>query len=559
MIIKHSPPKALLGAILCTAALLCSHTASAAAVRIQAEDYSDYFDTTSGNNGGAYRSDDVDIEITNDEGGGYNVGWIEPGEWLSYANLNIPSSGRYALRMRVASENGGSVSVDLNAGSTVLAELNIPATGGFQSWQTIEREVELNAGNHQLGVYASSGGWNFNWIELEPLAITFEAEDYTNASDNTPGNIGGAYRDGDVDIEPTSDAGGGYNVGWIEPGEWLAYDGLEVSSAGNYVFELRVASGDNGGIASLDLNGGSLALGEVSIPNTGGWQTWQTVTLEAYLPQGSHSLGVYASTGGWNFNWVKVKPKPRSTSNPTPNLTWSDEFDNIDLNTWNFETGGNGWGNNELQDYTNGNNAYIQFDPQAGSNVLVIEARQETGGNCWWGGNCGYTSTRMNTQHKKSFKYGRMEARIKLPKTQGIWPAFWMLGDNFNTQGWPQGGELDIMEHVGNDHITWGALHGPGYFGGNPITGQLTHATPIDQSYKTYAVEWDANGIRWFVDDINFLSLTRAQIEQHGQWVYDQPFWFLLNVAVGGNWPGDPDHANFTTQRMYVDYVRVYQ
>lgn len=546
-------------------ALLLSTAASAQV--FQAEDYSAFSDTSAGNTGGAYRSDDVDIEATSDTGGGYNIGWVETGEWLTYPGLSIPASGTYVVRARVASPSGGTLSVDLNGGSILVGELAIPATGGWQSWQTVETQVQLDAGTYSLGVYASTGGWNFNWIEVQPTGVnppaagqTFEAEDYGNASDTTPGNTGGAYRGGDVDIEAAQDTGGGYNVGWVDSGEWLSYPGLEVASAGNYEIQARVASG-NGGVLSLDLNGGSTTLGEINIPNTGGWQNWQTVTLNAYLPQGSHSLGVYATTGGWNLNWLKVVPAGGTNPDPDPDptVTWGDEFDTINTNVWNFETGGGGWGNNELQYYTNGNNAYIQFDPQAGSNVLVIEARQETGGQCWWGGNCGYTSTRMNTRYNQSFQYGRMEARIKLPKAQGIWPAFWMLGDNFNTQGWPQGGELDIMEHVGTNNITSGALHGPGYSGNTPITGHLDHAQPIEQTYNVYAVEWDANGIRWYVNDINFYSVSRAQVEQYGQWVYDQPFWFLLNVAVGGNWPGDPDHANFTTQRMYVDYVRVYQ
>ncbi|WP_020210125.1 carbohydrate-binding protein [Gilvimarinus chinensis] len=557
--LHHNPLRPLLLGLLIGAPL------SANAVTFQAEDYNAFSDTAAGNTGGVYRSDDVDIEATSDTGGGYNIGWTEAGEWLTYDNLTIPASGQYMVRARVATDTGATISLDLNGGSILLGELALPATGGWQSWQTVETQVALDAGTYSLGVYAATGGWNLNWIEIIPTGVnpspseqTFEAEDYSEAYDTTAGNTGGAYRTGDVDIEATSDTGGGYNIGWTETGEWLSYTGLEVPTAGNYDIQVRTASG-SGGTLSLDLNGGTTLLGEMNIPNTGGWQNWQTLTLNAYLPAGSHSLGVYATTGGWNLNWIKASPAGGTPPTPNPTVSWSDEFDSINTNTWNFETGGGGWGNNELQYYTNGNNAYIQFDPQAGSNVLVIEARQEQGGQCWWGGNCGYTSTRMNTRNKHSFQYGRMEARIKLPKAQGIWPAFWMLGDNFNTQGWPQGGELDIMEHVGTNNITSGALHGPGYSGNTPITGHLDHAQPIEQTYNVYAVEWDANGIRWFVNDTNFYSISRAQVEQYGQWVYDQPFWFLLNVAVGGNWPGDPDHANYNTQRMYVDYVRVYQ
>lgn len=540
---------------------------SASAIVFQAEDYTSFFDTTAGNTGGAYRQDNVDIEATSDTNGGHNVGWIDATEWLAYANLSVPSSGAYYIRARVASASGGTLAVDLNGGAIPLGSINIPATGGWQSWQTVEIQVQLTAGTYSLGVYASTGGWNFNWIEVTPVNTNpppsggehFEAEDYSTASDSTPGNTGGQYRSGDVDIEGTSDSGGGYNVGWTDSGEWLAFNGLNVPSTGNYQIQARVASGGSSGVVAFDLNGGSTSLGQLTVPATGGWQNWQTITLDTHLTAGTHSLGVYVTTGGFNLNWVKVVAGGDPVD-PNPTVTWSDEFDSINTAVWNFETGGHGWGNNELQYYTSGSNASIQFDPQAGSNVLVIEARQETGGSCWWGGNCGYTSTRMNTRNKMSFQYGRMEARLKLPRTQGIWPAFWMLGNNFNTQGWPQGGELDIMEHVGTNNITSGALHGPGYSGATPITGHLDHGgSSIDSTYKIYAVEWDSNGIRWYVDNTNFYSVTRAQVQQYGQWVYDQPFWFLLNVAVGGNWPGDPDHANFTTQRMYVDYIRVYQ
>jgi beta-glucanase (GH16 family) len=262
-------------------------------------------------------------------------------------------------------------------------------------------------------------------------------------------------------------------------------------------------------------------------------------------------------SSGWNLNWIEIT-KVKDNEEPDPSLVWADEFDILDRSVWNIEVGGHGFGNNELQWYSDGNNVSIAYDAQVQSNVLVIEARKEQGGPCWWGGACEYTSGKLTTNGKKSFKYGRLEARMKLPKAQGIWPAFWMLGDNFNSQGWPKGGEIDIMEHVNTNNITSGALHGPGYSGNTPITGHLDHPSPIDQGYHVYAVEWDESGIRWFVDDTNFYSVTKAEVEQYGEYVYDAPFWFLLNLAVGGNWPGDPS-SNFTTQRMYVDYVRVYQ
>lgn len=246
---------------------------------------------------------------------------------------------------------------------------------------------------------------------------------------------------------------------------------------------------------------------------------------------------------------------------PADLLVWSDEFNRIDSDNWSFETGGEGWGNKELQYYTAGHNAHIEFDPHANSHVLVIEARQENPAHyrCWYGP-CSYTSTRLITRNKQSFQYGRIEARMKLPQTQGIWPAFWALGNNFEADGWPLGGEIDIMEHVGSEpSLSHGALHGPGYSGKTPIFGTHDVGEPVDANYHTYAVEWDRQSIRWLVDDQVFYQVTRAQVEVYGQWVYDQPFWLLLNVAVGGEWPGSPDASSSFPQRLYVDYVRVYQ
>lgn len=386
-------------------------------------------------------------------------------------------------------------------------------------------------------------------------AVVFQAENYNAFYDTTPGNSGGVYRGDDVDIEYTTDTGGGYNVGWIVQGEWLAFNGLNIPATGSYTVRLRVAS-PNGATASVDLNAGSIVLGNFTIPATGGWQNWTTVSRTVNLNAGTYNLGVFAQTSDWNFNWIEIVPN----NNPGRTLVWSDEFNNINTANWTFETGGGGWGNNELQYYTNGQNAFIQNDPQAGSNVLVIEARRNNPANysCWYGP-CTYTST-LISRGKKSFQYGRIEARLKLPQTQGIWPAFWMLGNNLGQVGWPASGEIDIMEHVGYEPTTThGALHGPGYSGNTPLTGAHNLGQYVDVNYHVYAVEWDANGIRWFRDNIQFYSVTRAQVQAYGQWVFDQPFFLLLNVAVGGNWPGSPDAGSIFPQRMYVDYVRVYQ
>jgi hypothetical protein len=246
---------------------------------------------------------------------------------------------------------------------------------------------------------------------------------------------------------------------------------------------------------------------------------------------------------------------------PGRTLVWSDEFDSINTANWNHEVGGHGWGNNELEYYTPGQNVFVQFDSQAGSNVAVLEARSGNPGgfSCWYG-SCQYTSSRMTTQNKRTFRYGRIEARMKLPQTQGIWPAFWMLGSNIPDVNWPASGEIDIMEHVGFEpEITHGALHGPNYFGATPFAGTHYLNEIVSANYHVYAIEWDTNNIHWSVDGTRFYSVSRSQVQNYGNWVFDQPFFLLLNVAVGGNWPGSPNGSSTFPQRLFVDYVRVYQ
>ncbi|MFT5084958.1 MAG: hypothetical protein ACI9Y1_003015 [Lentisphaeria bacterium] len=405
----------------------------------------------------------------------------------------------------------------------------------------------------------------------DPALVKIEAEDYDSFSDTTSGNSGGAYRIDDVDIDATADDIDGFIVGWWDVGDWLHYANVVIPATGNYQIRGRVAAATTGGLVSFRFVEGDISLGTMTVPNTSGWDTFETVTINTVMGAGTYTLEVSPVTSSWNLNWIEIVPGgtgiPDSEIEPqilvapdvlTGALAWSDEFDVIDDTVWSFETGGGGWGNNELQWYSDGDNASIEFDAQADSNVLVIEARQETGGVCWTLVDCEYTSTRINSRFKQSFQYGRIEARIKLPRSQGVWPAFWMLGDNFNTLGWPEGGEIDIMEHVNTNNTTSGALHGPNHFGNTPITGSLNQATNLEDQYHVFAVEWDATGIRWFVDDDNFYTTTPAQVEVFGAYVYDAPFWVLFNVAVGGNWPGDPNHDSFTIQRMYIDYLRVY-
>ncbi len=230
-------------------------------------------------------------------------------------------------------------------------------------------------------------------------------------------------------------------------------------------------------------------------------------------------------------------------------LVWQDEFDDSYLNAdhWIRETGAGGWGNEELQFYTTRpENARIE------DGRLVIEAHQED----YLGSD--YTSARLKTQSLHSWTYGRMEARMKLPTGQGIWPAFWMLGEDYPTVGWPDCGEIDIMENIGDPQTVYGTIHGPGYSGGNGIGGSVTTSgDPLNETFHTYALEWEPDEIRWYLDGVEYNSVSRTDVP--GEWVYDHPFFLILNLAVGGEWPGYPDQTTQFPQQLVVDYVRVYR
>jgi beta-glucanase (GH16 family) len=242
-------------------------------------------------------------------------------------------------------------------------------------------------------------------------------------------------------------------------------------------------------------------------------------------------------------------------------LVWSDEFNQPDGSApnpanWGYDLGGGGWGNNELETYTS-TNAWIQ------SSQLVIHVNQSISGST-----TNYTSTRMKTQNKVSWLYGRIEASIKIPRGQGIWPAFWMLGTNINNVSWPSCGEIDIMENIGKvsdqgtDH---GTIHGPqgggDYNGGSGVGSSTTlpGGAALADNFHIYAVEWTTNQIKWFLDSSNFFTATPANLPSGGTWVFTNFQFVILNVAVGGQWPGYPDSTTVFPQQMIVDYVRAYK
>jgi beta-glucanase (GH16 family) len=244
-------------------------------------------------------------------------------------------------------------------------------------------------------------------------------------------------------------------------------------------------------------------------------------------------------------------------------LIWSDEFNGpagtgINVNKWTVQTGGNGNGNKEWQFYTTGQ-SNAALDGHGCLDITALKSATNTFKTRF--GNGAYSSARFMTGEKFFVKYGRIEARIKIPAGQGLWPAFWMLGED-HAMGWPQCGEVDIMENIGKKPDTvWGSMHGPGYSGGKGLTTafRLQNGGRFADDFHVFAVEWKKNEICWYVDGQLYERRTPADLPAGKKWVFNKPFFLLLNLAVGGKWPGDPDQTTMFPAVMVVDYVRVYQ
>lgn len=276
-------------------------------------------------------------------------------------------------------------------------------------------------------------------------------------------------------------------------------------------------------------------------------------TIHSFYYRLTNQLGIVIVAAALCF------PLSNSALAQNMQLVWSDEFDTeeLDLTKWSYQYGRGAdeglvrWGNNELQYYTDREeNIYIE------DGKLHIRALEESMGNA------NYTSARIRTINKGDWTYGRFEVRAKTPEGQGLWPAIWMMPTESVYGDWPQSGEIDIMELLGHEPNTvYGTVHyGPPWPNNREISGQyppLSEGTFSDD-FHTFAIEWIPGRIRWFVDDQLFAQVFSHQLAPY-KWPFDQDFHFILNVAVGGNWPGNPDSSTVFPQEMIVEYVRVYQ
>jgi beta-glucanase (GH16 family) len=240
------------------------------------------------------------------------------------------------------------------------------------------------------------------------------------------------------------------------------------------------------------------------------------------------------------------------TPPPTATTSWSDEFNGPansppDSTRWTYDLGGGGWGNQELQTYTSlAEN--VRLDGQGNLVIRVLSTPS------------GITSARVKTQGRFNAQFGRIEARMRLPSGQGIWPAFWMLGADLTSVGWPACGEIDIMENIGREpSVAHGTVHGPGYSAGNAVSARYTlpGGQTFAQGFHVFAIQWASRTITFSVDGTTYATVTPSSLPAGAAWVFDKPFFMILNVAVGGTFPGNPDATTTYPQEMVVDYVRV--
>jgi len=304
--------------------------------------------------------------------------------------------------------------------------------------------------------------------------------------------------------------------------------------------------------------------------------TWaERGLVQARFGQGvdvSHADGIeFWYHGDGSGRTVHVRLLDGSDPTRPWELSWSDEFEGPagsppDPSVWTPEIGDGtangipGWGNAERQFYT-GDAENLALD---GDGHLVIRALETHGDApmCYYGEPCEYTSARIITQGALEVAYGRIEARLQIPYGQGLWPAFWTLGNDIGEVGWPESGEIDIMENIGREPSTvHGTVHGPGYSAGDGVGRAFTHpeGARFADDFHVYAIDWAPERITWSVDGVEYSTITPADLPRGARWVFDHPHFLILNVAVGGHWPGYPDETTTFPQEMRIDYVRIYQ
>jgi beta-glucanase (GH16 family) len=498
---------------ICHAQTLSPYGGTAATIpgKIEAENYDNggqgiaYNDSDPTNNGGQYRNDGVDIEASGE--GGYDVGWTATGEWMDYT-VNVTTAGYYTLQARVASNTGGGLlHVNLNS-INISGAVSVGNTGGWQFWQDIDLTTTyLSAGEQTLTIYTDAAGYNIDYINF---------------------------------IGPVTS---GLSVNLTAPLNNVTY------TAASTIPITATASGLNT-ISKVEFYENNIKLGQsTTSPYTFNWTN---------VPYGDYNITAKVTD---NTNATTTSAPITVTVDAVSNCpqpTWSDEFNGttLDATKWNYQTGNGcpsicGWGNNELEYYTNSTN-----NVSVAGGALAITAQYQPNYN---GSGNNYTSGKLLSIGNFSQTYGHFEARVKVPSSAGTWPAFWMLP---NVGNWPSTGEIDILECANANPVTWfGTLHFANSGGTHISLGYTWNdPTPLSDDYHIYAAYWTTDSISWYIDNVLRGTVTKtALINAGGVWPFDsQNFYIILNLAIGGQFTGEtPDPTQFPLS-MLVDYVRVY-
>jgi beta-glucanase (GH16 family) len=496
---------------------------------------------------------------------------VDLGSTQNVCGATLNWEGAYATAYQIQ------VSADGNAWTTVYSTTT--STGGVQN------PTFTGAGRYirMLGT-ARATQWGYSLWEFAvrtstdsspggDVLLSYKKPGSASTQQND-GNCAGCTVDKAFDFDPGTRWATATDIGWVDPG-WIQVDLGATAQINKVVLQWDPAFGKSYQIQTSP-NGTAWTSIYSTTTSTGFKQTLAVNGTGRYVRMYGTERGSPYGYSLWEFQvWgTGGAPNPQPVIPPDPRepkqLVWSDEFNGAanqqpDASKWRPEIGTGQ--NAELQYYTDNRNAFTD-----GAGNMVLEARREVtpGSACpidpvSGSGTCQYTSARMITHGKATFTYGRVEARVKVSGTKGLWPAFWMLGANIFDNGtpWPNTGEIDIMEHLGREPNTaYQTIHGPSYFGAGGIGAPYALPGGADymNAFHTFALDWDSKGMKFTVDGVSVITIDKATVEAtRGPWVFDHPFFIILNNAVGGDWPGPPDASTVFPQRMLVDYVRVYQ
>ncbi|KUN25518.1 licheninase [Streptomyces antibioticus] len=514
--------------------------------------------------------------VDGDLGTRWSSGFSDP-QWIQIDLGASSQITRVALNWETAYAKAFRIELSNNAQDWTTVHQTAAGTGGPQS-------ITVSGTGRYVRMYGTERAtpWGYSLWEFQVYGAGSTSDTSTLLSYGRTGSASSSQSDQNCwectparafDRDPASRWATSSTTGWVDPG-WISVDlgataqidkvVLQWDPAYAKSFQIQVSSNGSDWTPIYSTTSGTGFKQTLAVSGTGRYV--RMYGTERATPYG-YSLWefqVYGTGGAPN----PAPPLPKDPANP-PRLVWSDEFDGAqgskpDASKWRADPGTGQ--NNELEYYTDHRNASLD-----GNGHLVMEARKEAtaGSSCprdplSGSTTCQYTSARMNTGATFQFTYGRVEARIKVPKGNGLWPAFWMMGADFLTgRPWPYNGEIDIVEVLGKDVKTaYSTVHAPAYNGGGGIGSpyRLPGDADFSDDFHTWTADWNSRGITYSLDGRVVFSLDKEQVEQtRGPWIFDHPNYLILNLAVGGDWPGPTDAGTPFPAKMLVDYVRVFQ